>query len=288
MANLLTPCVASAVVEKTKVVSGGAELTVYESGPAQSGLAPLLFVHAGVCDSRMWARQFDTFAATRRVVAYDRRGFGATAAVDEPFSSVDDLFAVMDALAIERAVLVGCSQGGRIALDATLSGAARVSGLVLVAAAISGAPEALTHDPRLDGLIEAYEKAKIAGDIDEQNRVEAHVWLDGPFSWEGRVTGAARELFLTMNRIILEGSEDCAADVPAAAWTRLDAVEAPTLVLWGPLDVPSVITNMHHAAATIPGVRTCELDGVAHLPSVEAPDRFDAALAAFLRDAGLG
>ena len=49
--------------------------------------------------------------------------------------------------------------------------------------------------------------------------------------------------------------------------------------------MPSVIVNMRHAAATIPGVRVCELDGVAHLPNLEAPQRFDAALAAFLREA---
>ena len=285
MANLMTPLVRRWPVETTRVSSGQASLVAYRCGVAASA-PPLLFLHAAVCDSRMWARQFDTFGASRTVVAYDRRGFGATAPVDEHFSSVDDLFAVMDGMRLDRAVLVGCSQGGRIVLDAALARPERVAGLVLVAAAVGGAPEAATHDPRLDGLIAAHERAQEAEDIDAQNRIQAHVWLDGPFSDEGRVAGDARELFLTMNRIVLSGPKIGTTDVPATAYARLATLEMPTLVMWGPLDVPSVVTNMQHAASTIPGVRSCELDGVAHLPSLEAPDRFDAALADFLQDGG--
>lgn len=286
MSNLMTGCVATLPVEKTKVPSRGAVLVAYSAG-RDGGAAPLVFLHAGVSDSRLWARQFETFGPHRRVVAYDRRGFGATAAVDEHFSSVDDLIAVLDALAIPRAVLVGCSQGGRIALDATLAHPQRVAGLVLVAAAIGGAPESMTVDPRIEALIAAYEEAETIGDVDAQNRIEAHVWLDGPFAAEGRVTGAQRALFLTMNRIVLGGPKIGSTDVPDTAYRRLADVAVPTLVMWGPLDVPSVVTNMRHAAATIPGARACELEGIAHLPSLEAPERFDAALATFLHDVGL-
>lgn len=285
MSNLMSG-VTAVPVEKVTVESGGAALAVYRAGPDAAAL-PLVFLHAGVSDSRLWAKQFDTFASRRRVVAYDRRGFGATAAVDEHFSSVDDLIAVLDALGIARAVLVGCSQGGRIALDATLAFPARVAGLVLVAAAIGGAPESMDVDPRMEWLIAAYDAAKTAEDVDAQNRIEAQVWLDGPFAREGRVTGPARDLFLAMNRIVLGGPQLGSTTVPDTAYERLAEVSVPTLVTWGPLDVPSVVTNMRHAAATIPGATACELAGVAHLPSLEAPERFDAALADFLQDAGL-
>ena len=286
MSNLMSGSVTGLPVDKTKVPSGGAVLVVYSAGP-DAGLPPLVFLHAGVSDSRLWAKQFETFGPQRRVIAYDRRGFGATAAVDEHFSSVDDLIAVLDALAVPRVVLIGCSQGGRIALDATLAHPDRVAGLVLVAAAIGGAPESTAVDPRIEALIAAYDEAETIDDINEQNRIEAHVWLDGPFSAEGRVTGAARALFLTMNRIVLGGPGVGSTTVPDTAYGRLADVAVPTLVMWGPLDVPSVVTNMRHAASTIPHATACELDGIAHLPSLEAPDRFDAALAGFLHDVGL-
>ena len=292
MTNLMTLLVDGHPVERTRIPSGRASLVTYTSGPDDRDAPTLVFLHAGVCDSRSWAPQFASFAATHRVVAYDRRGFGATAAVDEHFSSVDDLRAVLDALAIERAVLIGCSQGGRIALDAALDATLadqavarpRVVGLVLVAAAIGGAPEPAPHDPRLDRLIERFEQAQHDDDIDEQNRIEAQVWLDGPFEPEGRVAGRPRDLFLAMNRVILGTPEIGSTDVPDTAYDRLATVAVPTLVVWGPLDVPSVVVNMRHAAATIPGASACELDGVAHLPSLEAPDRLDAALRTFLRD----
>ena len=288
MSNLMTLLVDGHPVERTCIPSGRASLVAYTAGHADRDAPTLVFLHAGVCDSRSWAPQFASFAATHRVVAYDRRGFGATAAVDEHFSSVDDLRAVLDALEIERAVLIGCSQGGRIALDAALDeqagGRRRVIGLVLVAAAIGGAPEPAPDDARLDRLIERFKKAQDDDDIDEQNRIEAHVWLDGPFEPEGRVAGRPRDLFLAMNRVILGGPKIGTTDVPGTAYGRLATLDVPTLVAWGPLDVPSVVVNMRHAVATIPGASACELDGVAHLPSLEAPDRLDAALRAFLRD----
>ncbi len=287
MSNLMTGLVKTRHVDKTKVVSGGAVLVAYSTGPTRIGAPALVFLHAGVSDSRLWAHQFDTFGTRHRVVAFDRRGFGATAAVDEHFSSVDDLIAVLDALTIPRAVLIGCSQGGRIALDATLAHPERVAGLVLVAAAIGGAPESATHDPRLDALIAAYEEAEQADDLDARNRIEAHVWLDGPFSVEGRVSGPARELFLAMNRIVLGGPQLGTADVPDTAWRRLGDIAVPTMVMWGPLDVPSVVANLRHAVATIPRATACEFEGVAHLPSLETPDRFDAGLATFLHDVAI-
>ena len=285
MANLMTAHVARQPVEKITVVSNGAALVAYTSGPSRTSAVPLLFLHAGVSDSRLWAKQFDTFAPNRRVVAYDRRGFGATAAVDASFSNVDDLVAVLDALGLDRVVLVGCSQGGRIALDATLARPDRVAALVLVAGAIGGSPEATGHDPRLEALMAAWDHASTADDLEAQNRIEAHVWLDGPFAPEGRVHGDARALFLTMNAIVLNGPKIGSAAMPDTAYARLDEIAVPTLVIWGALDMPSVVTHMRHAAATIPRARACELDDVAHLPSLEVPARFDEALAAFLRDA---
>jgi pimeloyl-ACP methyl ester carboxylesterase len=98
------------------------------------------------------------------------------------------------------------------------------------------------------------------------------------------VTGEARELFLTMNRIIKHAPKIGSTDVPTTAYATLANVNVPTLVVWGPLDVPGVIVNMRHAVVTIPHARSCELEGAAHLPSIEAPERFNDALTPFLRD----
>ncbi|MCT7378633.1 alpha/beta fold hydrolase [Chelativorans salis] len=57
---------------------------------------PAIFLHADVCDSRMWRAQLDGIGATYMAIAYDRRGFGETRAEEEDFSAVADLMAVID------------------------------------------------------------------------------------------------------------------------------------------------------------------------------------------------
>jgi len=70
---------------------------------------PIVFVHAGIADGRMWDAQFDVFAQRYRVLRYDRRGFGNTAMVAGGFSHHLDLHGLLEFLGIEGAYLVGCS-----------------------------------------------------------------------------------------------------------------------------------------------------------------------------------
>lgn len=91
------------------VTSGRARLATEIVG---SGTA-IVFLHANVCDRRMWRDQLNGLGATHKAVAYDRRGFGETQAELEDFSALADLVAVLDATADgKRAVLVGCSSAG--------------------------------------------------------------------------------------------------------------------------------------------------------------------------------
>ncbi len=109
----------------------------------------LVFLHPGVADRRCWYDVMSALVPDFPAVAYDRRGFGETPAADAPFVDVDDLRAVLDACVVGPAVLVGNSQGGRIAIDFALAQPERVDRLVLIAPAVSGAPER-TGSPRSD------------------------------------------------------------------------------------------------------------------------------------------
>jgi pimeloyl-ACP methyl ester carboxylesterase len=170
------------------------------------------------------------------VVAYDRRGFGETTPSVEPFSHVDDLLAVLDQVADGAAWLVGASAGGGLALDTALVAPERVAGLVLLGSAVSGAP-APELDAETERLGELIDQAIASGDLDEANRLETWVWLDGPAGPEGRVTGAARSLALDMNAIILRnGVPEDAGDSGVDAWNRLDEVRVPVTVACGDLD----------------------------------------------------
>lgn len=233
--------------------------------------SPIVFLHAGVADSRMWQSQIESIRTTHRVIAYDRRGFGATPAADEPYSDVDDLLAVLDEFAADRAaVVVGCSQGGRIAIDAALAAPGRIRALILISPSISGAP-ALGYPAGAKPVVEALDAAEAARDIDRINELEARLWLDGPLAPPGRVSGILRRLFLDMNGIALRAPQHGSALDPPPAYGRLSEIAIPTLVIWGDLDFPDIHVRCLHLAREVPGSQTHIVAGAAHLPNLERP-----------------
>ncbi|MGD1878837.1 MAG: alpha/beta fold hydrolase [Kiloniellaceae bacterium] len=267
------------------VPSGQARLSGVEDGSDQ-GLGPaVVFLHAGVADKRMWQNQIAALAPRHRVVAYDRRGFGETKGRAETFSHVDDLLAVLDHLAIGHAVLAGCSQGGRIAIDFALTHPDRVAGLFLAAPAVTGAPSPEDFPPPVEALLELLEEAEEDEDLDRLNLLEAWMWLDGPGSEEGRVGGAVRDLFLAMNATALYAEDPGRETNPAAfpaAYARLADLKMPAQVVWGDADFPHIQQRCVHLVQAMPQALGSVIPGTAHLPNLEQPDVFNGHLNAFL------
>jgi pimeloyl-ACP methyl ester carboxylesterase len=247
----------------------------------------VVFLHAGVADSRLWTAQLSGLGDAYRTIAYDRRGFGQTTTSDEPFSNVEDLRLLMDELALETAVLVGCSQGGLVAINFALAYPQRVDGLVLIASAVSGAPPAGAFPPLIDERLAALDAAEDAGDIDRVNELEAVLWLDGPGNPAGRVGGAARALFLDMNGIALRHPELTQEREAAAVYPRLSEIAAPILLLWGDHDFPHIIARSQELMRRIPAARGVELPGAAHLPNLEQPERVNELVRVFLEGLAL-
>ena len=233
-------------------------------------------LHAGVCDRRSWREVGEKLATDGfDVVAYDRRGFGEVPPGEEPFRHVDDLLAVLDAVSPDApAWLVGSSMGGGVVVDAALAAPERVAGLVLIAPALSGDPEPdeETVIAATNGLAEAIDAAWTAGDLEACNRLEVHLWLDGPAEPEGRVSGPPRELALEMNRIVLANGESDFGGPGDVAAGRLDQISAPAAIACGTVDVPLKLTRCAELAEALPNAGFHPLPGRAHLPYLEAPD----------------
>jgi pimeloyl-ACP methyl ester carboxylesterase len=240
-----------------------------ERWPGTAQLVALL--HEGVSDRRGWRQVAQLLAPQVTVVAYDRRGYGESAVSTAPFTHVDDLLAVLDREDAQRAWLVGASAGGGLALDTALLAPDRVAGLVLLGTAVSGAPEP-DLDPetaRFDALLDA---AIAAGNLEEVNRLETWLWLDGPSAPEGRVGGEARALALDMNTVILRNAaREDEGGSGVDAWRRLEEIRVPVTVACGELDVPFLIARSRELAGRLPGGRYRELPGMAHQPYLEQP-----------------
>jgi pimeloyl-ACP methyl ester carboxylesterase len=247
------------------------------------GSPKVVFLHTGISDLRSWDDVSALLSPDMDVVAYDRRGFGVTAyRAERHFDQMVDLLAVLDGLGLDEVVLVGNSRGGQIALDFTLTHPARVSALVLVAPAISGAPAAEEIEPTEAAIWETLEAAEAAGALDALNLGEIRLWLDGPHAPEGRVGGAVRDLALHMNRIALHAADPGQESEPLDAWSRLSEVHCPVLVVAGDLDLAHIRARAEELASRIAGARLEVMEGAAHLPGLEQPDAFAALLRDFL------
>ncbi|MGH2617648.1 MAG: alpha/beta fold hydrolase, partial [Thermomicrobiales bacterium] len=95
---------------------------------------PLLLLHAGLGDRRMWDAQAPAFAEHFTVIRFDARGFGETRMPTAPFTAYADAIGLLDYLGIAQAHLIGVSMGSQTAIEAAVAAPERVSALVAVAA----------------------------------------------------------------------------------------------------------------------------------------------------------
>lgn len=254
--------------EVVPVPSGRATLAVEAAGDGPA----VVCLHAGVADRRSWRPLAPWLVDDHQLIAPDRRGYGDTTYEQEPHDELDDLLAVLDALDVPSAVLVGNSQGGRVALEAALAHPDRVDGLVLLGAAWTGA-EHPADPPGVAHLERLIADAEELGNLPEVNRLEALLWLDGPDGPEGRVAGSARELFLDMNWRALTSADVGEPADHGPVWPHLPSITVPATVAEGTRDHASSRTIAEQAATALPDAKFVLIEDVAHLPTLEAPER---------------
>jgi pimeloyl-ACP methyl ester carboxylesterase len=243
---------------------------------------PVVFLHSGVTDRRMWGEQMQLLAEEGyHVISYDRRSYGETTTEDVPFNHLIDLETVLDRLSIHAAIFIGSSMGGGLAIDFALEHPERTIALVLMGTAVTGA-EGYEVDEEVEQLEEAFEYAKGRGNIGTANRIQAHQWLDGPYGEAGRVTGNARELFLAMNEIHLNHPKLTAEDLPEPAFDNVHTITAPTLLVVGELDCSDIIAIHEDLSEEIENSFAVVLEETAHFPNLERPDLFNPILSEFL------
>ena len=246
--------------------------------------AGVVLAHAGIADARMWDPQWAAFAARHRVVRYDLRGFGRADTEHTTFSNRADLIAVMDAAGLDRAVLVGCSRGGSIAIDTALEFPDRVTGLVWVCGGLSGF--AVEDTPEVQAATVREEALAAARDWTALADFMVEIWIDGIGQPAGRAPAEARDLVRAMclETYLQEKpyGDSMVLDPPAVG--RLAEVRVPLLAIVGELDIAATAVT---AALLVDGVafaRRLDVPGVAHLPNLERPAWFTEALLAFLAE----
>lgn len=241
---------------------------------------PLVLVHAGIADGRMWDDQFHVFSKRFQVVRYDRRGFGRTPMVAGPYAHQQDLYGVLKHLAIEKAYLVGCSQGSKTIVDFALEHPEMARALVLVSPALSG----FVFNGEPPKQFEQLEAAEEAGDIARVNELELQIWVDGPHRTREQVDRAVRERVREMNLLALQTPENLGSEQPLdpPAVGRLTDIHAPTLVVTGDLDTPRTLAAADFLSQHIAGAQKANVQGTAHMPNMEKAEEFNHVVLNFL------
>ena len=250
------------------------------SGPA------IVLIHGFMGSTFGWRSTIPTLAQGHRVVALDLPGFGFSdrsgAIAYSPQAHAERVTRLMDALGIERAVVIGHSMGGGVAERVAVGFPGRVERLVLVAAVDASVPEDGQHGGRGRGTL-AFALASIAFKSPLLVSMGVRRALAGMVSREFAtgevVAGYLAPLLmpgtLACVRRLSEGTAD-------ATPVDLSAINVPALIVSGSRDTavpPSVGEGL---AKKIAGARHVVLEGAGHLIAEEQPGAFLAEVEAFL------
>jgi len=265
-------------------VNGARLWTVSDgAGPA------IVLMHAAIVDHRAWDAMVPMLvSAGYQVVRYDARGFGRSDTADVEFSNRADVLAVLDALDIGAAALVGNSRGGQVAIDTAIEFPQRVVAVVAVGAGVGGFEGSLTPDEQT--LLDEMDRLESADptDIAAIAEINVRIWVDGPGQPAGRAPGPVREAVRAM---------DMANDLPhrvagrpirlvPLANERLMELRCPVLAVAGGLDLSDVPQVGERLEAAAPNARAVVLPGIAHMVGMEDPRRLSDLVIDFLRPLG--
>jgi pimeloyl-ACP methyl ester carboxylesterase len=256
-------------MERYVDVPGGRLFVVDEGGGP-----PVVLLHAGIVDLRSWDGLVPHLVeAGYRAVRYDARAWGRSTTEEVEYSNRADVVAVLDALGIGRAALVGNSRGGQIALDTAVEHPDRVVAVVGVAAGLGGFEAPATAEEA--ALFEEMDRLEAAEPRDAEAIIalDTRVWVDGPGQTAGRAPASIADQVRATNLLLSEPGHvfgrPIVLDPPAAA--RLAEITCPILAIAGSLDVSDVAATARHLENHVAGARAVILPDVAHMIGMERP-----------------
>jgi len=240
---------------------------------------PLVFIHGGNMDRRMWDEQFFLFGEYFQVIRYDVRGFGKSTPSKEPYLPGEDLYLLLSHLNILRTHIVGLSLGGTIAIEFAISHPEMVEKLVLVGSGVGG------YQFAEEGIKRQMEIMKVAQEKGAKKAVE--LWLQDPM-----MASAMENPYIAakIRQLCLENlyaySPDFAPlkSIKPQAMHRLKEIQASTLVIVGERDDPEILAIADILEREIPKVKRLDISGVGHIVNMEKPREFNKIVWDFLKN----
>jgi 3-oxoadipate enol-lactonase len=244
----------------------------------EPGRTPVVLVHAGVADRRMWDPQWVGLTGSRDAVRLDLRGFGES---DRPpagaLDPVGDVLDTLDHLGITSCHLVGSSFGAGVAVEVALSRPDAVRSLLL---APPGGSLFTERTPAFAAFAAAENEAMSRGDVDAAVEADVAAWVVGERRGVAEVDPAVTASVRVMQRRAFDidaawadpDLDEVELDPPATE--RHAEVDQPVLLVVGGHDLDIVQLAADSLGAGLPHVRRVDRPDAAHLPSMEEPEWF--------------
>jgi 3-oxoadipate enol-lactonase len=235
---------------------------------------PLVLIHGGGIDSRMWDDHFEVFAEHYKVIRYDLRGSGKSGVPTKRWSHVEDLRSLLRLLQIDKVYLLGLSRGAQVSADFIFEYPDMVDALILAS-------------PNLDGPPAAYGNPGAREAAREDLSLAVDVLMKNPYTVPQEEYEAARRKM----RVMLEDNAMVSLfiyrnfnlerpELPATQ--RISAIRVPTLMIVGGEDHPDALANYDREAALIPGAKKVVIPGTNHVAPMEKPPEFNRIVLDFL------
>jgi pimeloyl-ACP methyl ester carboxylesterase len=246
---------------------------------------PLVLIHGGYMDRRMWDDQFHTFAEHYRVIRYDVRGFGKSELPPVPYADRQDLSDLLNYLGVEKTYLLGLSLGGMIAIDFTLEHPTMVDALILVDSPVPGFPiELLYTEEQLEQLrsryapfVKARQERNIPALVDALMEDPTLVPSSNYPAARQRVRNNLSEYSFAW---VLDPAPRQDLDPPA--YERLAEIQVPTLIIMGAEDDPRLFKDADKLERDIAGASRVTIAETHHMPNMEKPEEFNTIVLDFL------
>jgi len=254
---------------KTKV--NGTEINYELHG--KEGAPWLVLSHSLACTIRMWDPQIEAFQGSYRILAYDMRGHGASAAPKGPYTLdmlAEDVLALMQSVGIKRAAFVGLSIGGMIGQTLALKNPAPFTGMVLADT---------THTQTPDMVKQWEDRIKIAEAQGMQPLVAPTMerWFTAPY----RSSPPAQAIARLIANTPVAGYVGCGQAIMKLNTTaRLKEIRLPVLAITGESDGAAGGTRF--IGGNVPGARFVSIPNAAHIANVEQVEAFNRPLREFL------
>lgn len=254
-----------------KVKVNGTEISYELHG--KEGSPWLVLSHSLACTVRMWDPQIETFKGGYRILAYDMRGHGASAAPKGPYALdmlAEDVLALMKSVGVKRATFIGLSIGGMIGQTLALKNAAPFNGMVLADTGHTQTPDMIKQWQDRIRIAESQGMGPLVPPTMER-------WFTAPFRSSPPAQAIARLIADTP----VAGYVGCGQAIMKLSTTaRLKDIRLPVLAITGEADGAAAATR--HIGESIPGARFVSIPNAAHIANVEQPEAFNRPLREFL------